>query len=221
MTKKYQFHYQLPSGSQAIQKLVFDTKEKIITNYNDPKGIHLSLKEGLSFVLITGASPTVSVKLAYEPGKVCPCYASAITHLKIDDRDIYFPYGGEDTIKANMFLVDSPEVRVLEGTDVDHISEVTGYHAPFLPKHKEGRYIGTAFERASLILDFLGHLTLLKINYNIMGGFSGEFIDWTFRAAGLSHQDFLNQLQDVANGLSVEKHIAPFFEDEDTDKQAS
>jgi tetratricopeptide (TPR) repeat protein len=196
MKKKYQFRYQLPIDLQELEKIYLDTIAKVKTNLGNPKGIHLSLQEGLAFVHSAGFSIMVTTKLAFEPEKISPCYATTICHLKIEGKEVHFPYGGEDSLKANMYFLESPEVRLSEIADY-HITEVTNYHAPFLKEHMEGRYVGTAFERACIILDVLGHLKLLGIKYNILGAYFDEFFDWLYRAAGISADEFSNQLNNA------------------------
>ena len=220
MSTKYQFRYQLPSGQKAIHLLVKETKEKIIQNYDVPNGIPLSLIEGLTFTIITGSKISIFNKLAYEPGKSCPCYAVALASTGINDRKIVFPYGGEDSRISNMYFIDSPNIKNFNPEEY-HISDVINYHSPFLPEHKKDRYVGTASERADYILDLIGHLFLLQIDFSCSGGFVPEFYDWAFRAAGITQEEFFSQIKDAAKDLTNEENLNPFFEDVSDDKKAS
>lgn len=211
MSQKYQFRYQLPSGKE-VEKFVMALNEKVEANAHNEQGVFLSLPEGIALAMITDAGFTVHTKLAFEPGKFSPCYGTTIVSMKLSGVQITFPYGDEHTKKANMFFTDSPKINCFaEDYSEYHISDVINCHAPFLPEHKAGRYVGTAFERASLMLDVLGHVKLFDFKYNIMGSYTLEFFDWVFRAANITEAEFFGQLRDVSKNFTAAEHIEPYF----------
>jgi hypothetical protein len=213
MSKKYQFRYILPDNSAAIKDLSKRTMDKISSNFNNPEGIHLSLSEGLAISIIVGAKCNMNTKLAYEPGKRSPCYALAMCSFEVKDKKILFPYGGEDTLKANMFITNAPELHNIQEQDPEDFFELFG--STFLPEHKKDRYVGTAYERACIILDLYGHMKILNLLNNVIGFGVVEYFDWATRAAGTTQEQYFKELNEVLSTLSAEKHLQPFFEDEE------
>jgi hypothetical protein len=211
MSQKYQFRYQLPTG-HAVERFLKEMNEKVFQNQNNEQGVFLTLAEGVALTMITQSFLNVTTKLAYEPGKQSPCYGTTLASMTLSGVRVIFPYGGEDTKKANMFFTDSPRINCFaEDASEYHISDVINSHSPFLPEHKVGRYVGTAFERASIMLDVLGHLKILNLKHNITGSYMQEFIDWVFRAANITEEEFLNQLEATHKTMTVEEHIEPYF----------
>ena len=215
MSKKYQFRYLLPEDLDSIKKLRKQTIDKVANNFENPDGIHLNLIEGLAMCIMGVIQCNMNTKLAYEPGKRSPCYALGLCSFDMRGKKVYFPYGGEDSRKANMFMVDSPELRNIDDRDPEEFIGLFG--SVFLPEHKKDRYVGPAYERACIILNLFGHMKILKLLNNIMGFGVYEYFDWVFRAAGTTQEQYYNELNAVAKLLTVEKNIDPFFEIEDGD----
>lgn len=207
---RYQFKFQLPKDSEGISKLIKVTSEKVLSSNNE-EVVKLTLAEGVASYYLTGKNRIeINIKLAYPPGKQSPAYVSCGCSFLFDGKTIFFPHDQIEPSKINMYFEDSPKVINLNPSHID--DEFYSRHAPFLDEHKEGRYKGSAFERASMILDFIGHLMTLEIQFSVNTyGSIAEFYKWLFDSTDINEEIFLSQIEGEVRNITWDKCILPYI----------
>ncbi|TNF32286.1 MAG: hypothetical protein EP319_00070 [Deltaproteobacteria bacterium] len=185
VNQEYEFKRFIPESQEDQEKLFLSAQQKIEKAVADGANfVGLTLEEGIIVSFYFQATPTMNLKLAFpDTGGRRPVYASALMTISSQDLPmIAFPYYGEEERVTDMIMLDSPEVHPLS----EYTQDLYHMHAPFKEEHAQNRKIGTAKERAFLILDTFVALDVYKIPFQTMihGGYVEEFQKWLQDASG-------------------------------------
>ena len=180
MMGKYKPKLNLPNSQEEFELRVTSVMAEVKGELKKGKDCLLSLEDGLICSMILKATPDLFIKFAFPPGSNNPCYASALCIIRTEYGEIVFPYGPGITEKVDMVFDDAPNIPLKSKT----IDEITTLHRPFTKDDRKGRYIGTAKERARMIMDLMEGLTILEIPYRcIWSGYPEEFFAWVILTA--------------------------------------